>query len=72
MFFSVIVGAVDKVSKGCAIYSLGFFLIFCATSSLSFVEALGPIIIPYPPEALAGFTTNLDIFSNTYSLCFLS
>ena len=66
MLFSVIVGAVESVSKGCAIYSLGFFLIFSATSSLYFEEALGPIIIPYPPDALAGLTTNFDKLSNTY------
>ena len=44
--FSVIVGAVERVSRGCAIYSLGFFLILAITSSLSYLSAVGPIIIP--------------------------
>jgi len=44
--FSVIVGAVDNTSNGWAINSLGFFKIFCLTSSISFLGALGPIINP--------------------------
>ena len=66
--FSVIVGAVDKISNGWAINSLGFFFILFIVSSISFFGAFGPIIIPYPPEALAGLTTNLEIFSITYFL----
>ena len=66
------IGTVESSNIGCAIKFSGSLLILFLKMFNSFLVALDPISIPYPPDPWTSFTTNFSKLFITYLLSFLS